>query len=368
MTLSVKNSVFNSLTPKMNHKFRIDHIDGLRGIAIIAVIYFHAYYRWQEVEPFAQLTSIQAIASFGWLGVQLFFCISGYVIYLSLRKSPGFLDFAKKRFLRLAPAMYVASFFLFISAYFISERPEGAVKFFDMLPGLLFIEPYYLSKLSLLDVQSLDGAFWSLYIEVKFYLVAAVLFFVLNDKALRVLFYAYSFYFSVTVLHVLELSYWVIDKISNVLYHLGFEHYGWFLIGILAFKVFEENSRKDTGLLLGIALATICQTLMKNNIYSLSQIIALCTTVALFLTPFISNNVQRVLSNRFLLFVGFISYPLYLIHQNTVTGLAIKLYETGVVLPSYLYPLPFILLCMALAYLIAKSEPYIRQMMAKLVS
>ena len=350
-----------------DEKVRIDFLDGLRGVAILAVVFFHAYYRWQPIEPYSQSAAIQSLASFGWLGVQLFFCISGYVIYLSLYKSSGLLSFAKKRFLRLAPAMYVASFFLFFSAFYISERPEGAVKFFDMLPGLLFIEPYYLSKLPLLDVQSLDGAFWSLYIEVKFYLVAGVLFFVLKDKALRVLFYAYLFYFFATVLNVSGVSYWGVNKISNVLYHLGFEHYGWFLIGILAFKVFEENSRKDRVFLFVIAVAAICQTLTKNNSYSLSLIIALCITVALFLLPFISNNVQRLLSNRFLLFVGFISYPLYLIHQNTVTGLSIKLYEAAIELPAYLYPFPFILLCMALAYLIAKSEPYIKRSMAKLV-
>lgn len=229
------------------------------------------------------------------------------------------MDFARRRFLRLAPAMYLASTFLFFSAYFIAERPEGNVKIIDMLPGLFFIEPYYLFKLFSLKVQSLDGAFWSLYIEVKFYLIVGMLFYVLKDKRLRVLLHAYLSYFAITILQWHGNNHWVFEKVSSVLFHLGFEHFGWFLIGILAFRAFDEKSRKDGLLLFVVALVAICHALINSNDYSIVQIIALSSTVVLFLLSFMSKCLQRMLSNRVFLLLGFISYPLYLIHQNTIT-------------------------------------------------
>ena len=60
------------------------------------------------------------------------------------------------------------------------------------------------------------------------------------------------------------------------------------------------------------------------------------------------------------LFFGYISYPLYLIHQNLITGLSIKLHQAGIMLPSYIYPIPFLILVVFLSYCIVKIEPMIK--------
>ena len=73
------------------NRSRIGYLDGLRGVAILSVVLFHAYTRWGSIETFNQLEILKTLFSYGWLGVHLFFSISGYVIYMSLKKSENIL-------------------------------------------------------------------------------------------------------------------------------------------------------------------------------------------------------------------------------------------------------------------------------------
>lgn len=185
---------------------RLDHLDGLRGCAILAVLLFHSYSRWGEIEPFVQNYLIVQTFSLGWLGVQLFFCISGYVIYMSLQKSDNFVEFLVRRYTRLAPAMLMGSLLIYVSAQFIPERPGGAVDLIDFLPSLTFIDPQLLSKILGVSVKPLDGVFWSLFVEVKFYIFVAVAFFLLKDRQLNSLFLVYLIWLIFNLLISLGLS------------------------------------------------------------------------------------------------------------------------------------------------------------------
>ena len=61
--------------------------------------------------------------------------------------------------------------------------------------------------------------------------------------------------------------------------------------------------------------------------------------------------------------MGYISYPLFLIHQNIVTGLAIKFHTIYPNLPSFVYPIPFILIVMFVSNLIANLEPKFKKLL-----
>ena len=80
--------------------------------------------------------------------MQLFFAVSGYVIYMSLFKSQNFMMFGLARYLRLAPAMIVASISLYLTSFYIVERPLGVANLQDLLPSLTFVEPGLISKIS----------------------------------------------------------------------------------------------------------------------------------------------------------------------------------------------------------------------------
>lgn len=343
---------------------RVRYLDGLRGVAILAVVLFHAYSRWQMAEPYQQPQWLVELLSYGWLGVPLFFCISGYVIFMSLQRSSSLLVFGTLRFLRLAPAMWVASLFILATAGLISERPEGELQLIDLLPGLTFIQPFYFGEFFNLDVKSLDGAFWSLYVEVKFYAIAGLLFFVFKDKALLSLLAGYITY---VVLSTLNPPGGILSFIETFLFHLSFEHYGWFLIGIFTYKLVAESSWVNVWALLFVVLCTLTQTLVLSGEFSVALMSGEIVVLLLFLLPIYNHTLARALACRFLLYFGFISYPLYLIHQNLITGLAIKLHAAGISLPALFYPAPFILLAILLATIMARSEPMLRQQVKRVL-
>jgi hypothetical protein len=346
---------------------RIFYLDGLRGIAILSVIFFHAYSRWGEIETFKQSHFFRIFFSYGFLGVHLFFAISGYVIYMSLRRSDNLLMFGFARYLRLAPAMIVASLFLYLTSFFIPERPRGQPNFQDFLPSIFFINPEFLTKILGIYIQDLDGAFWSLYVEVKFYFISSVIFFILRDKQLRGIVSLFILYLIIEVLVRIGFGNIYVLFTKKILSYLGVSYYGWFLLGIYSYKLshFPSGHRCIYSLAFIFLITVLAESM--SNAGSIEILIASTVVALLFVYPLFSMNFKLILSSRALLFFGFISYPLYLIHQNLVTGLAIKLHNSGFELPNFIYPLPFLVLAILLSLLIAKLEPVIKNLFLKKV-
>ena len=113
--------------------------------------------------------------------------ISGFVIAYSLSRSTSIVDFAARRYARLLPAMIVCALISTICAHllpFSMYIPEMR----DSIPSIVFIEPEILNKLHLMnEIQSVDGSYWSLYVEVKFYAIIGVAYFSLGRRMIIVL-------------------------------------------------------------------------------------------------------------------------------------------------------------------------------------
>ena len=65
-------------------KNRIESIDGLRGVAITLVILFHTFYHSISLTPWLSGLENVWVVKYGFLGVELFFLISGFLIYKSI--------------------------------------------------------------------------------------------------------------------------------------------------------------------------------------------------------------------------------------------------------------------------------------------
>lgn len=146
-------------------------LDGLRGIAIAAVMLFHFTPTGDASNPL--LLAFRSVARVGWAGVDLFFVLSGFLItgiLLDTRAAPRrWATFYARRALRIFPLYYAALAGL---AILFAVRPEGGV------PGVGWLVwcATYVSNLA--DVTphapAFPGAtlhFWSLAIEEQFYLV-----------------------------------------------------------------------------------------------------------------------------------------------------------------------------------------------------
>ncbi len=341
---------------------RITQLDGLRGVAILAVLFYHAYYRWNEIEPYQQADFLSAMVTPLWLGVELFFAISGFVIFMSLERSKGFVHFATNRWLRLFPAMLLASLAVFLTAFLFPFRPSGMPDAVDLIPGLTFIRPEILTAFTGLEMHSLEGVFWSLYVEVVFYAFAAFAYFILQDRKLHSVAAMYLAHLALLLASLLIPEADNLQFARKASFAIGFAHYGWFLIGIYAYAWYRDNDEKHFLVSAALGMLVSIQLYAESPISIYTQFVSLLL-VCVFLFAIHNPVFARTLSRPTLLYIGAISYPLYLVHENLVVGGAIGFFHQYPYLPSFLYPVPFIALAIVLAHLIAVTEPTIRNLL-----
>jgi peptidoglycan/LPS O-acetylase OafA/YrhL len=147
-------------------------IDALRGVAALGVVLYHAYAL--DLLPHATSRLIEPCHSlmvYGYLGVYVFFVISGFVIAYSVRDvriTPGYVGrFALRRSLRLDPPYWVTiALALVVASIVTPERPQpsaGAV-----VAHLAYVQQF-------VGVPHIIGVFWTLCLEIQFYLAYVVL-------------------------------------------------------------------------------------------------------------------------------------------------------------------------------------------------
>ena len=343
------------------HPSRIQFLDGLRGLAILMVVLFHAYARWLDLYPYGSKFAGIPVFAYGMLGVQLFFIISGFVIFMTLEKCANFLTFMLKRWLRLFPAMLICSLFIFATASLFAERPAGMPVLRDLLPGFSFVEPYVWSKLLGSPQGALEGVFWSLYIEVKFYVLFGLMYFVLGGRkaiiGLVLLFFASAMGSVATQLGMPPQG--MLDRVASLLYWSGAEHYGWFAAGVLYYLAFKQKSRR----MLGLAITMACVAALVREGAAADKFAALLV-VLVFTAAIVSDQMQRFFNLRVLAWIGLISYPLYLLHENMMVAMIIKTGKYAPWMPHLLMPVLPIALVVCLAALVALvAEPWLRQLL-----
>ena len=163
---------------------RLRGIDALRGIAALGVVLFHAVEQGKHVLPnnIAQypVRLVQFGSSFGYIGVFLFFVISGFCIHLQWAKAKAagnkpdirFGPFWKRRIRRLYPPYAIALLlYLLLTAWTIGLNPTHFL-FYDIGMHLLMLH-----NLDPNTCYTINGVFWTLAIEEQLYLAYFLLLF-----------------------------------------------------------------------------------------------------------------------------------------------------------------------------------------------
>ena len=156
---------------------KVEALDGLRGIAILLVLccHFHAILdsdpKFVDITPWAPLNQLLLR---GFLGVDLFFVLSGFLITSLLFKTniqkpyESMRHFYIRRVLRLFPALFALLFASFIVSYF--EKYSLSEQWTTTWSAVLFISNWNL-KWNFGHIQSDLGHLWSLAVEEQFYLI-----------------------------------------------------------------------------------------------------------------------------------------------------------------------------------------------------
>jgi peptidoglycan/LPS O-acetylase OafA/YrhL len=347
---------------------RIEFIDGLRGLAIISVALFHSFTRWPDLVPYGAKYSEFPFFQLGWLGVDLFFMISGYVILMTLERCRSSREFIAKRVVRLFPAMLFCSVLIYFTANIFYERPLGIPHtIFSLLPGLTFLDPKYWSILLGVPEANLEleGSFWSLYVEFKFYFIAAIIYYWKGRDALVKMLFILFGICSLTEALNSQFSNIIIDYAHRGFSRLGFSYYGWFSAGTALYCFVSTGEKKWFYYGCAISLAS---SLLVTSIFSpaMSTVLGALAISIVFCGSFLSRRMQSVLSNKYLVFMGFISYPLYLLHENMLISLIVKADRLFGGTTHFLLPLLSFSLIILIAWIIAVYiEPAIGKFMKR---
>lgn len=280
---------------------RLIELDALRGIAASLVMLFHFTTRYDQLYGHADAPIFSL--PWGHYGVNLFFMISGFVIFMTLHRVRYPMDFVISRFSRLFPAYWAAVVVTFLLMHAI-ELPGKTVSLTTAGMNLFMLH-------GLFRIPHVDGVYWTLEIELLFYSLAFTLY---ATKQLERIHTVLMFLLG------LRLSYFLANELLGIelswtLSHLLILPYiAWFAIGIMIYRriiLHAESVSKDWL----VILAAIIQLGAVEG-YELALLATLLTIIVLAA----AKGQLPILNNPVLGWLGAISYTLYLLHENIGWG------------------------------------------------
>ncbi|HEX8446162.1 MAG TPA: acyltransferase [Sphingomonas sp.] len=282
------------VTPCASRPARLAELDALRGLAALAVLLFHFTTRYQQIHGHAR--PLVWGVPWGHYGVQLFFVISGFVIFVTLDRTRSLSDFVIARVSRLYPAYWTA-ILLTTAVLWLSGRSDLLRSPWIVLANLTMLQ-------SFLRLPAVDDVYWTLAIELTFYAVLAALWRVGGFRRLNGLLTAWLLLPWVWTYAPLLVG-WEPSWLLGLL--LVQAHIPYFAIGIATYRLRTgTGARGATGVIL-FALATVaaCQG-------GAALAAALIVTAAILLIALRGSSPLRWPP---LVWLGGISYSLYLLHQ-----------------------------------------------------
>lgn len=289
------------------HKTKVKFIEILRGVSVFLVGYHH----FSDRLPYAVLGAAGPPSlpfSAGKIGVYMFFLISGLLIAMSLERSKSIAEFYARRIARIWPLFVAASLIIFAFLQ-VFDPPvviggpkdfyEDHISVLDLIGQLFFLND--------LGFDWVDGVFWSLLVELKFYLLIGLFAFAFKRR------YALAFGVAALVLASADILLGEVggpvgDLVSRGLHGVLIAQYlPIFAVGVMI------HARSFGGVFVGnIVLASVqaVDSVSGNPSFELSGLLMFAAVFAMVLAID-----AAVLKNRLMMFFGKYSYAIYLFHQ-----------------------------------------------------
>jgi peptidoglycan/LPS O-acetylase OafA/YrhL len=296
-------------------------IDALRGLAALAVVLYHAK-EGRHIDSLAAWLpgAVTTLIAHGDLGVQVFFVLSGFVIAHSMSRHEVGLSyvgrFMLRRSIRLDPA-YWASIVLVVALGVISARFVAGKVYEVPGAGRLLVHMFYLQDL--LGVQPLNSIYWTLCIEIQFYLTFSLLMLLVTRLRRRL---APERAFLLVMLPAVVIAdAWPPHLRPAGTNKIFLEHWNLFMAGVLVWwaVVARPGDRTARGLALGNLAVLLGLAAVRRDV----ALAVGAATAGLIYLAGARKVLGTWLSFQPLQVLGAISYSLYLVH-NPITGAAFR--------------------------------------------
>jgi peptidoglycan/LPS O-acetylase OafA/YrhL len=298
---------------RSEERVRFRTIDGLRGIAALAVVLFHVNVALFQTYGSWVSSDLAALMEHGFLGVDVFFVMSGFVIAYSVRNAQltlGFIGrFALRRSVRLDPP-YWAAMLLEITLIWAGLRLGLAVV---PVPSMKQFFSHFLYLQDLLGYGDIINVFWTLCFEIQFFLGLIILL-VLHRRISEVFGQSIARPLAAVVLAGLFL-YSVLVRYNGFGLEAprGFAIIRWFQF-FMGVCVWWVVSRKIPWYaLVAIWMVTLAVVLVQDA--PAYELLAIAVS-ALLWWRYRRDRLTSLLSSRPFQFLGTISYSLYLFHST----------------------------------------------------
>ncbi|MGC2282700.1 MAG: acyltransferase [Candidatus Acidiferrales bacterium] len=290
---------------------RIPQLDAVRGVAILVVMMHNISFKYSVFHS-------QQLFRNGWMGVDLFFVLSGLLItgiLLDTKQSQGyFKNFYVRRCLRIWPLYYSLIFFMFVVVRFLnrSEFPNVLRTSSPWWAFPLFLQNFLLPVST--DAAGPLGVTWSLAIEEQFYLIWPLIVQFSSRNQLRRICIAVMCV-SPVLRYYLSLRH--VNLYVNVFCRLD----GLMAGALIALLVRSDNFDpskllKRAWVLLVIAAPLAFVTEAFDARWIVFSFTALASASFVYVSWFSEQKwLHAVMTNRVLIYTGTISYGLYLLHK-----------------------------------------------------
>lgn len=324
------NSTKNQLPVYPDAKSHYDILDGLRGVAAIMVVNFHL------LEAFSGGNHLKQIINHGYLAVDFFFVLSGFVVGYAYDDRWGKMtlgDFFKRRIIRLHPMVIMGMIIGAIGFYFsaspilfpgISQVPVWKLLIIMLIGFTLIPVPTSMDIRGWGEMHPLDGPGWSLFFEYIANILYGLFIRKFSNKVLAVLVFIAGcalIHLAVTSPNGDVIGGW---SINSTQLRIGFTRLMYpFFAGLLLSRIVKPSQIKHAFLWCSLLVVIILsvpriggsQHLWMNGLYDSLSII--------FLFPLIvfigaSGEVKGKFASKTCKFLGDISYPMYIIHYPLI--------------------------------------------------
>jgi len=293
---------------------KLGYIDALRGIAILAVLTVHCIAYGTNNYP----GIMQAIVGNGGRGVQLFYIVSAFTLFLSMNNRAKqerniYSNFFIRRFFRIAPMFYIAIVYNVCERLFIGNLCSDYVP--DVTTWSVISSFFFVHGLSPYWINTVVPGGWSITAEMMFYCMVPFLFIkVKNLNHAAIIFFIAIFIQHTMAFVVKQIPFSDTILMRDYLFYYLPNHLPVFACGIFLFYL-VYTPKKDwnvhPAVILFLSFTILFQIATGQWIFSQHIIFAIAFV---FLGYALSKREYSILVNPFTKFVGKISYSMYLVH------------------------------------------------------